>query len=239
MKFASKLFNKLKYLTMIVLVTTVVSCDSWLDLGSEDRIMENTLFSSQAGFMTALNGVYIELLNSSLYGGTLSYKTFDILAQYYDCDKDEQTWQKLSTFDQTAKKGQVSGLWSKVYTLLVNVNTIIEACDERKEVLNSEYYHVIKGEALALRGLLHFEVFRVFGPIYSVDPETECMPYSESSDLKVRPLLKASDVARLMIDDFKAAEELLKDYDPVIKKVRFGGMKVRDYLMIWYIVPYA
>ena len=182
MKFASKLFNKLKYLTMIVLVTTVVSCDSWLDLGSEDRIMENTLFSSQAGFMTALNGVYIELLNSSLYGGTLSYKTFDILAQYYDCDKDEQTWQKLSTFDQTAKKGQVSGLWSKVYTLLVNVNTIIEACDERKEVLNSEYYHVIKGEALALRGLLHFEVFRVFGPIYSVDPETECMPYSESTE---------------------------------------------------------
>ena len=48
MKFASKLFNKLKYLTMIVLATTVVSCDSWLDLGSEDRIMENTLFSSQA-----------------------------------------------------------------------------------------------------------------------------------------------------------------------------------------------
>ena len=98
--------------------------------------MENTLFSSQAGFMTALNGVYIELLSSNLYGGTLSYKTFDILAQYYDCDKDEQTWQKLSTFDQTAKKGQVAGLWSKAYTLLVNVNTIIEACDGRKDVLN-------------------------------------------------------------------------------------------------------
>ena len=79
MKFASKLLNKLKCLTMIVLVSTVVSCDSWLDLGSEDRIMENTLFSSQAGFMTALNGVYIELLSSNLYGGTLSYKTFDIL----------------------------------------------------------------------------------------------------------------------------------------------------------------
>lgn len=79
MKFASKLLNKLKCLTMIVLVSTVVSCDSWLDLGSEDRIMENTLFSSQAGFMTALNGVYIELLSSNLYGGTLSYKTFVFL----------------------------------------------------------------------------------------------------------------------------------------------------------------
>ena len=67
MKFASKLFNKLKYITMIVLVSTVVSCDSWLDLGSEDRIMENTLFSSQTGFMTGLNGVYIEVLNANLY----------------------------------------------------------------------------------------------------------------------------------------------------------------------------
>ena len=101
MKFASKLFNKLKYITMIVLVSTVVSCDSWLDLGSEDRIMENTLFSSQTGFMTALNGVYIELLNANLYGGTLSYKTFDVLAQYYDCDKDEQAWQRLSTFSSS------------------------------------------------------------------------------------------------------------------------------------------
>lgn len=49
------------------------------------------------------------------------------------------------------------------------------------------------------------------------------MPYSESSDLKVRPLLKASEVARLIMDDFKAAEELLKDYDPVIKKVAALG----------------
>ncbi len=62
MKFASKLFNKLKYLTMIVLVTTVVSCDSWLDVVPEDRIMENTLFSSQAGFMPPLKGALIKLL---------------------------------------------------------------------------------------------------------------------------------------------------------------------------------
>ena len=46
----------LSYLLLPFLLFT--SCDSWLDLGSEDRIMENTLFSSQAGFMTALNGVY-------------------------------------------------------------------------------------------------------------------------------------------------------------------------------------
>ena len=125
---------------LALLLLSFYSCESWLNVTPSDRLSEEMLFNDREGFVKALNGVYIELLNSSLYGGTLSYKTFDILAQYYDCDKDEQTWQKLSTFDQTAKKGQVSGLWSKVYTLLVNVNTIIEACDERKEVLNSEYY---------------------------------------------------------------------------------------------------
>lgn len=44
MKFASKLLNKLKYLTMIVLVTTVVSCDVGLDLGSEDRLWKTRFF---------------------------------------------------------------------------------------------------------------------------------------------------------------------------------------------------
>ena len=95
---------------LALLLLSFYSCESWLNVTPSDRLSEEMLFNDREGFVKALNGVYIELLNSSLYGGTLSYKTFDILAQYYDCDKDEQTWQKLSTFDQTAKKGQVSGL---------------------------------------------------------------------------------------------------------------------------------
>lgn len=218
MKGMSRLFNGLKYFLIVILLFPMVSCESWLDLGSEDRIMEKDLFSTRAGFMSALNGIYIDFLGRDLYGGTLNFRTFDIMAQYYDCDKDEHSYKNLITYDPSAKNGQVGSFWSRVYTLLVNVNTLIESCDAGRGVLDDQYYHVIKGEALALRALLHFELFKVFGPIYVLDPETECIPYTSSSDLVVRPLLKASEVAGLIMADFKAAEALLEEYDPVIKE---------------------
>ena len=216
MKLTMHITNKLKLVVAIVLSITSTSCNNWLDLDSEDRILENTLFSSPSGFMTALNGVYIEFLKPNMYGDVLTYKTFDVLAQYYDCSADEHPMQRLIKYEPTAKAGQVSGLWSTAYTLLVNVNTIIESCDARRNVLNNEYYHVLKGEALAMRALIHFELLRVFGPIYSVSPKTECIPYANSSDLVVRPLKKASEIATLIMNDFKEAENLLKGYDPVI-----------------------
>lgn len=210
--------GRLKYIVIAILMSVTISCNSWLDIGSEDRIMEKELFSSPSGFMSALNGVYIELLNYNLYGATLTFRTFDILAQYYDCDVTEHSYKSLVTFDPAAKNRQVSGMWSAAYKLLVNVNTLIEACDNNRQVLDDQYYHVIKGEALALRAMLHFDLLRVFGPVYVNDPEKPCIPYADNSDLTVRPLLAASTVAGLVMGDLKQAESMLEGYDPVIKE---------------------
>ena len=57
------------------------SCSDWLEVDMEDSILETTLFSTNEGFLTALNGVYSSLNNSSLYGGTLGMVGIDIMAQ--------------------------------------------------------------------------------------------------------------------------------------------------------------
>ena len=46
MKLIMHITNKLKLVVAIVLSITSTSCNNWLDLDSEDRILENTLFSS-------------------------------------------------------------------------------------------------------------------------------------------------------------------------------------------------
>ena len=65
--------------------------------------------------------------------------------------------------------------------------------------------------------LLHFELFRIFGPSYSKDKEKECIPYALTSETKVNPLLPAREIARLIMEDLKNAEESLTGYDPVIE----------------------
>ena len=38
---------------------------------------------------------------------------------------------------------------------------------------------MIIGEAMALRAFLHFDMLRLFGPVYKLHPEMESIPYNE------------------------------------------------------------
>lgn len=74
-----------KYLIIFICLWGGVgfSCSNWLDVKPSDRISEDNNFSSLVGFKKTLNGVYIELNSSDLYGKNLSCEFIEILAQRY------------------------------------------------------------------------------------------------------------------------------------------------------------
>ena len=69
-----------------------VSCNSWLEVDPDDRIMDNSLFKDREGFLAALNGVYSEMNTPSLYGANLSMGMIDVMAQYYNCKFQEHNY---------------------------------------------------------------------------------------------------------------------------------------------------
>ena len=106
--------NKIKSAFVTGLVMLLVSCNSWLDVDPEDRIMENSLFKDKEGFMTALNGVYSDMNKSSLYGRNLTVGMIDVMAQYYNCNISEHsflTYMEYS-YDGSVYKGQFDAIWS-------------------------------------------------------------------------------------------------------------------------------
>ena len=148
--------NKYKLaLLLIIPLLCCTSCEEWLKVDSEDRIMEDALYSNENGFRTALNGIYIDLLNSSLYGQTLTTTTFDVLAQYYDTSKPLNThaYVLLANYDHQKMKDAVSDTWAKGYALIGNINTLLEHCE--KNGINTEGMKVDADTVdmlLALRG---------------------------------------------------------------------------------------
>lgn len=62
-------------------------------------------------------------------------------------------------------------------------------------MLSDRAYHIIRGEMLGMRALLHFEMLRIFGPIFAEAPVRVSIPYRTSSELTVTPLLPANEVA--------------------------------------------
>ena len=197
------------------------SCSDWLEVDMEDSILETTLFSTNEGFLTALNGVYSSLNNSSLYGGTLGMVGIDIMAQYYNVPNviNQHNYYYWSGYNYTDTNfdNASNSLWSNMYSLIANVNLLLEKCDEPDAAILDRYYPLVKGEALALRGMMHFDLLRFYGPIYSdATASQECLPYQEDSRRTVQPLISAEEFLNRVIRDLDAAAELLKECDPVL-----------------------
>lgn len=201
----------------LLLVAVVSGCSDWLDVRPSDRVSEEIAFSTVAGFKKALNGVYVDMNKPELYGQTLTCEMLEILAQRYDINQENKDWTALKTYDYAGSYmyKRVEEIWGKAYNLIANTNLILKNCEERRDVLSDDYYMMIKGEALALRGFLHFDLFRLFGPVYGKDSTVESIPYYKEFALSVNPSLTGIDFMKNVISDLKEAKELLAD-DPII-----------------------
>ena len=203
-------------LTLLLIATT--SCESWIAVEPTDRLSEDKVFSTQKGFLQSLNGVYAEMNNSSVYGGNLSAGIIDVMAQYYNAGSDNgYTYYYPARYDynNTSIKNTFESVWAKMYNLITSVNIIIEKCDQTN-VLSAQYQKMIKGEALALRGMLHLDLLRIFGPIMSANATEKAIPYMTLSDQSIQDILTADVVIGKIISDLNQASELLKDADPII-----------------------
>ena len=137
---------------LLVCITGIFSgCHSWLDVQPEDQVTDGQLFSTESGFRTALNGIYVELSNNALYGGELSVDAVEILAQRYDFSGNT--------------KSKFAAVWEKAYSLIANCNKLLEYAEKNEEVLTGKMRKMIIGEAMALRAFLHFDMLRLFGPV--------------------------------------------------------------------------
>ena len=74
------------------------------------------------------------------------------------------------------------------------MNTLLKNADEKKNLFTGDQYNWITGEAYALRAMLHFDLLRLFGPVYKTNKEGRAIPYNKEFVLSGTDLLSASKV---------------------------------------------
>ena len=206
------------YTSILGVMFMIQGCSDWLNVKPSDRVSEENAFSTISGFKQALNGIYVELNQSDLYGRALTAEFVEILAQRYAINEEATANLLLSKYEYGGSdaKSRASAIWAKAYNLIANTNLLVKNCDVNRSVLPDDYYHIVKGEALALRAMLHFDLFRLFGPVYGKDSTVTSIPYYKEFVLDVKPSLLGNEFIQQVIDDLSEAEENLQEYDPVI-----------------------
>lgn len=215
-----------KIYTILLLTASLftTSCSDWLDVAPSNQVNGDKLFEVGDGYRNALNGVYLNLGTSSMYGQTLTWGFMDVIAQYYESGqsfiKSTSTYSKALKyqFEDSGVKSTISGIWSTGYNNIANCNNLINNVSNANPSLFAQdelEKNMIWGEALALRALIHFDMLRMFAPSMLKDDGKAYIPYVDVYPTIIPPYANNKEILKKVVNDLKAAKDLLAKCDTI------------------------
>lgn len=205
------IFSSVLLAILILLFST--SCKKWLDVQPRTKIKSDELLKTEQGYKDALIGCYTLLNSQSLYGRELTFGFADAIAGQYDTYANA-TYGEVARWNYTtvsSVRTQIDNMWGRMYNILANVNNILDNIDASKAVFTGKNFEIIKGEALALRAFLHFDLLRLFA---STDLSAKAIPYVNTLTTQVTRSSTGNEVIAFIQKDLKDAAALL-EADPI------------------------
>ncbi len=138
---------------------------------------------SESDMLVALNGAYALLRNTDLFGRTLPVKGDVMGDNAYVTTANSGRYITLNQYNFNNTDAYAAAIWANAYVGIKYANTIINNTTVPSSVNVAQY----KGEALAIRALLHFELVRNFGTAYTIDPTKPGVPIVTTYDQNALP----------------------------------------------------
>ncbi|SMC87337.1 RagB/SusD family nutrient uptake outer membrane protein [Pedobacter nyackensis] len=216
----------LKYIIVVLLLPalTNTSCKDYLNVKPKTEMTQEELFSTEGGFKDALNGVYIQMKGTNVYGRDMTMTTIEHLISSWDGDAIISTKvpYKLAHFNYTDVDAErsLSAIYGAEYKIIASINAILDHIDENRFVFRSPgVYETVKAECLAMRAYCHLDILRLFGPIPTDVNTGNKLAYVIHLSKTPNPLLSFAAFQEALLKDLDEAERLVKDIDPIVKNI--------------------
>jgi hypothetical protein len=169
---------KISFITALVMLVAFSSCKKeFTDLKPYNALPLPDALNSEAGLNTAVNGMYASLRSANLYGRTLPLKGDLMADNLYIKASNSGRYLDFNDYNINVANANAQGVWQSAYIAIKNANTVINSTLPSNTNINQ-----FKGEAYAVRALMHFELVRNFAKPYTVDPTALGIPIVTSFD---------------------------------------------------------
>ncbi|HEX8333996.1 MAG TPA: RagB/SusD family nutrient uptake outer membrane protein [Segetibacter sp.] len=223
------MFNKIKYLLLVVTATSMLqSCkkEDVIDLRPEFTLDALSNPSNMGQVEQVLLGAYAGFRSGNYYSSGAN--TGSGWATMPDVMSDN-VWETIeSTANSRAMAdwlynpgtGQVSSFYNAPYVVIANANIVLRDVDKFTTSVNQKMANRIKGQALAIRAMAHFDLFRYFAVTYDRNSTTDLAlsytkEFTPSSSIKPSRLSN-KDYYDAIFADLAQAATLLADVDKPI-----------------------
>lgn len=189
-----------------LLLAGATSCKkSFFDLEPYDASPVNSAIKSDADLNVAANGMYASLRNVDLYGRTLPVKGDLAADNVYLRTGNSGRYTVFRDFNQTVANAEAANVWTAAYAAIKNANQVINS-----DLAGGATINELKGEAYAVRALMHFELVRNFAHPYTVAPNDPGVPIVTAYDQSALPARNTvQEVYTQVISDLNQAYSLI------------------------------
>ncbi|MCC9073530.1 RagB/SusD family nutrient uptake outer membrane protein [Flavobacterium sp. F-65] len=206
------------------------ACDSFLEVDlPKSQLTDVAVFQEYTTANAAMADIYAKIRDRGLLTGT-AFGLTNYLGNYAD----ELTFYGAATNPAFAfytntvlpSNTNIGTLWNNSYNQIYAVNAVLEGV--RPSMLTVQEKAQLEGEALFLRGLLHFYLLQLFGDI----------PYIQTTDYRVNSIvtkMPKSEVYTYILNDLRTAEDLLLPNYSSTERVRANSFVVKALLARVYL----
>jgi hypothetical protein len=178
--------NKSKLAGLIVfssIVMMVSSCKkSFLDLRPYTSVSSDVAITNESDMQAALNGAYGNMNSANLYGRSTPLFGDLVSDNVYISTINSNRYLDFFQINYTVTDANGQGIWQSAYSTISRANNVINSSLQGNENVDQ-----LRGEALAIRGLMYFELVKFFAKPYTVDPNALGVPLILAYDPTLKP----------------------------------------------------
>lgn len=156
----------------LVVVMAIGACDILDSQEPRQSLSLDQLYSSTDNLESALTGAYDKVQDGDVMAS--SYPLFgEIMADNASWSGSFEQWAQIASHNIDLTNSQVENVWEGTYAAINDINLILEAV-ESGNIDDADFAQAsdrIKGEALFLRAMLHFEAVRMWADPWGTTPD--------------------------------------------------------------------
>jgi starch-binding outer membrane protein, SusD/RagB family len=220
-----------KILIAIILVVSVSSCNKVLDVDPEFALDGNAAFKKVEDCDFALVGAYALFQSTSYYGSADGSSNAFVVLPDILSDNLRETGESLgnervfSRWVYASDENQIERTWLIAYRIISQANLVLGNVDKFAATKQGAVNR-IKGQALAIRAMVHFDVLRYFANDYARNSTSPGIPYITEFNYEVKPSRGTVQQTYNAIEtDLLAARTLLQNTDKPVNSSNSGNSR--------------
>jgi hypothetical protein len=154
------------FLLVMMLCLSAVSCKKdFLELSPQQSVANESALVTIGDFESSITAVYNGLSGANYYGRYFVLVP-DVMSDDVKQHPSANRAKDYAEYSAVVGDGIAEGLWAEMFQNINNLDAIINTQVDIPAAVQDDYNHII-GEALTLRGLIYFDMVRMFAQHYS------------------------------------------------------------------------